>query len=152
MISPVLFSLAMSLSSGAPVQWHFGAMAADDGQVLITFTALLEPGWHLYATDLPSDDGPLPTEFRFTEHGGYTVKVPLTEPDAVEEYDPNFMMVVRHHSGEPRFTMVVEPAGERAFNVVGEVEYMVCNDRTCLPPVVVPFDIAVETIEPTEER
>jgi hypothetical protein len=29
--------------------------------------------------------------------------------------------------------------------VEGEVEYMLCNDKTCLPPVGVPFKVVVDT-------
>lgn len=152
MIAAVLLSLLAGLSATSPVQWHFTATPKDDGRVLITMTADLEDGWHMYATELPSDDGPLPTEFRFGDEAGYKVEMPLTEPEAVEEFDPNFAMVVRHHSGKPQFTMLVERTSDGPFNVTGEVEYMVCNDRTCLPPVVVPFDIAVGPAEPREAK
>ncbi len=132
----------------SPVSWSFNAAAADDGKVLVSFIAQVEPGWHIYAIDLPNEEGPLPTEFRLQQSDAYTIVVPVTEPEPMEEYDPNFATTVRHHSGTPRFTMLVERTSETAFPVKGEVEYMVCNDRTCLPPVVVPFTIEVAPHQP----
>ena len=67
----------------------------------------------------------------------------LKEPDPVEEYDPNFAMMVRYHSGQPRFVLSIKPSSDAPFVVEGEVEYMVCNDKTCLPPMTVPFRITV---------
>ncbi len=148
MIALLLLVAWAGYSPASPVTWHFGASGTDDGKVLITMTAQLEDGWHIYATELPSEEGPLPTEFRFTESAAYTVNIPLTEPEPVEEYDPNFLTTVRHHSGTPRYTMLVERVEAGSFTVQGEVEYMVCNDRTCLPPVVVPFNIEVGPIQP----
>ena len=138
----LFFSLAPITSS--PVSWHFAAADTEDGKVLVTLTAEVEDGWHLYATELPSDEGPLPTIFRFEESEHYKVDVPLTEPEPVEEFDQNFGMMVRHHSGSPQFTVLVEPTTTQPFTVEGEVEYMVCNDVTCLPPKVVPFSITIE--------
>jgi DsbC/DsbD-like thiol-disulfide interchange protein len=149
MIAPLFFSLFAGVSAGSPVAWSFGSNSTDDGKVMIILTAQLEDGWHIYATDLPNDEGPLPTEFRFIPSEAWEVTIPLTEPEPVEEYDPNFATIVRHHSGTPRYTMLVERVNGDPFTVQGEVEYMVCNDRTCLPPVVVPFTIEVEPIEPT---
>ncbi|MBP7407536.1 MAG: hypothetical protein KA941_02140 [Flavobacteriales bacterium] len=129
----------------APVAWSFEAHAQKDGVVLVELLAKVEDGWHLYATTLPSAGGPLPTIFRFTPSNSYAIVGELQEPAPVEEYDANFGMLVRHHSGEPRFVLAIEPSGGTPFVVEGELEYMVCNEKTCLPPVTVPFRIAVPT-------
>lgn len=127
----------------APVVWSFGAHAQKDGIVLVELSAQLEDGWHMYATTLPSADGPLPTVFRFAPSTSFSIVGELHEPDPVEEYDPNFAMMVRYHSGQPRFVLKIKPSGDAPFVVAGELEYMVCNEKTCLPPVTVPFRITV---------
>ncbi len=137
----------MAFPGNSPVAWHAAAAATDDGKVMITITAEVETGWHIYAMELPADEGPLPTEFRFPESDAYKVSIPLTEPEPQEEFDQNFSMTVRHHSGTPQFTMLIERQSDSPFTVNGEVEYMVCNDRTCLPPVVVPITVEVGAIE-----
>ncbi|MDX9751826.1 MAG: protein-disulfide reductase DsbD family protein [Flavobacteriales bacterium] len=140
-----LASTALLLQTGSPAQWSFSAAAVPGGLVRVELTATLEEGWHMYATQLPSDLGPLPTEVRFTASDQYTLEGPLEEPDPVEEYDPNFAVQVRHHSGQVVLRQRVRTTGPAV--VSGEVEYMVCNDKTCLPPVVVPFNIAVPAVQ-----
>lgn len=142
----LLPALLLSGPADPPVAWSFAAVPGDDGLVRVELRAALEPGWHLYATVLPSDEGPLPTVFRFVASEGYEVVGELMEPGPEEEYDPNFGMVVRYHSGTPVFTLLVRRRSAGAFAVEGGVEYMVCDDTTCLPPVTVPFSIQVEAL------
>ncbi len=109
----------------------------------VMLTAQLEEGWHLYATELSSDQGPIPTSFRFMPSDAFEVAGVLMEPEAKEEYDPNFAMTVRHHSGRPVFSLPIMRKSKEAFTVEGELEFMVCNDKTCLPPEVVRFSIPI---------
>ena len=141
-ILPTLTLLTM-MPVGSPVTWSFSSTSAADGSVLIELTAQCEQGWHIYATELPSNEGPIATSFRFTPSDAYKVIGELKEPEPKEQYDPNFAMTVLSHSGAPRFVLNVMPRTHEPFMVDGQVEFMVCNDRTCLPPVVVPFSITV---------
>lgn len=142
---PILATVLLTAPVG-PVQWHFGARSQGNGLVTIDIRTEVEAGWHIYATTLPSDDGPIATSIRFTPSDAYALHGPLKEAEPVEVYDPNFGMVVRYHDGSPAFEQVIKPTKPGAFEVEGEVEYMVCNDRTCLPPVLVPFKLRIETM------
>jgi DsbC/DsbD-like thiol-disulfide interchange protein len=139
----ILPLLGVLTSTNGPVTWSFASELQKDGRIAVQLTAHVEEGWHLYATELPSDMGPIPTSFRFDPSNAFEVAGPLTEPDAHEEFDPNFSMVVRHHSGAPVFTLPIVRRTSEAFQVEGELEYMVCNDKTCLPPEVVRFSIPI---------
>ncbi|MBK8500514.1 MAG: hypothetical protein IPL52_17260 [Flavobacteriales bacterium] len=142
-ILPALVSLIAVPQPSGPVRWSTEASVASDGSVRVEIVAHCEEGWHIYATELPSDQGPLPTVFRFTPSSAYASLGALQEPKAVEEFDENFGVQVRHHSGEARFLLSVKPVISGAFSVEGEVEYMACNGSTCLPPVSVPFKIDI---------
>jgi len=107
----------------------------------VELVANVEEGWHMYATSLPSDDGPMETSIRFNSSKAYTLVGGLEEPTPKEEYDGNFEMIVRHHSGKPHFYQNLRLMAKGAITIEGEVEFMVCNNRTCLPPVVVPFSV-----------
>jgi thiol:disulfide interchange protein DsbD len=145
MIYSALLSLWLSMAlTGSPAQWSFSAVQRTDGLVELHCQATLEEGWHVYATTLPSDHGPIATTIQLKDPEAFTL-VSLQEPPPVEEYDPNFAMVVRHHSGSPRFVLVLKPNTKGPLVVEGEVEYMLCNDKTCLPPVGVPFKVVVDT-------
>lgn len=140
-----LIPLFLVLQAGptGPARWSFSVEAGAEGRVQVDLKATLEPGWHLYALHLPREDGPLPTVIRLNPGKGHTGLVEVSGPEPVEEMDPNFAMLVRHHSGEPVFHAVTTRTSDAAFTLAGEVEYMLCNDRTCLPPVAVPFSLEV---------
>jgi len=103
----------------------------------------VEPGWHIYATRLENDLGPIPTAVRFEQNDVLKPVGELKEPTPEEVFDPNFEMQVRYHSGSPVFVQHFESSSDRKPTVKGEVEFMVCNDKTCLPPEVVKFEVAV---------
>ncbi len=148
---PFLLSLLSILNyppASAPVAWTFASIHQDNGSVTVEMLAVVDAGWHMYATELPSEKGPVATSIRFKPSTQYAILGELQEPEPVEEYDPNFDMVVRHHSGSVRFTMPIKPAVSGTIVVEGEVEYMVCNDKTCLPPKVVPFKLIIPAIVP----
>lgn len=142
----LLLSLFFPSEPSSPVKWKFAASAAGDGMVHIELRTVVEDGWHIYATNLPSDQGPVATSIRFKPSSEFTFHGELSEPKPIEVFDPNFGMVVRYHDGSPVFEQVIKPVRPGALLVEGEVEYMVCNDKTCLPPVVVPFRLNVETM------
>ena len=52
-------------------------------------------------------------------------------------------MSVESTVGDPVFTQRFEVKKGAQGPLSGEVEFMVCNDKTCLPPKVVPFSITV---------
>ncbi len=141
----LLLPLLLLLQNGpvTPVKWRFSAEPTTEGRVEVRLQAAIEPGWHLYALQLPREDGPLPTVIRFNPGEGHSGLLDVAEPTPVEEMDPNFAMVVRHHSGEPAFVAHTRRTTDGTFVLSGEVEYMLCNDRTCLPPVAVPFTLEV---------
>lgn len=144
-----LFALIASLVLHAPsnpVKWQFQAQHMNDGLVRIDLRTEVEEGWHIYATSLPSDQGPIATSIRFKPSEHYDLVGELEEPRPKEMYDANFGMDVRFHEGSPAFVQIIKPSRPTAFDVEGEVEFMVCNDKTCLPPVVVPFKLRVETM------
>lgn len=137
----IVLSLIGSWPQDPPVTWTFSQAASADGHLLVVMSAAIQPGWHVYATTLPREDGPLPTVFRFHESSAFELVGELSGPEPEEAYDPNFAMFVRHHSGNARFLRTLRPLDEVPFSVDGEVEYMACNDHTCLPPVAVPFSV-----------
>lgn len=142
MLAFIPFAALLTVSQ-SPVSWSFSSSWMEDGRVDVMIEASVQDGWHFYATELPSDEGPIATAFRFKQSDSFEVVSALTEPVPEEEFDENFGVMVRHHSGKPRFHLVVRPLGKGPFEVQGEVEYMACNNNTCLPPVVVPFIITV---------
>ena len=125
-----------------PVSWAFRVEGKD-----VLAQATVEEGWHIYATELPRDDGPFPTAFSL-RNGRTELRLEgVDEPVPVAEYDPNFAMEVLYHSGRPLFRLHVAASDKGSHTLQGTVEYMVCNDVTCLPPKVVPFTVELGATE-----
>lgn len=139
----LLATVFVLMGPQGPVGWSFIARYDAEGLLTISATASVQEGWHIYATRLENDLGPIPTSIRFEAIPELIPVGDLAEPTPEEAYDPNFQMQVHFHSGSPVFTQRFKPAVYAELVVKGEVEYMVCNDKTCLPPVVVPFMLTI---------
>jgi DsbC/DsbD-like thiol-disulfide interchange protein len=152
MIIALLVAWSSNFAPSHPVGWSFAAIPEQGGAVRIEMTATMEPGWYLYATELPGDEGPVPTIFRFKPSEQFVLVDAIQEPVPVEKYDPNFAMQVRYHSGTAVFVQDIERKDTSAIVVEGELEFMCCNDHTCLPPRIVPFSIPIPGGSPKHDR
>ena len=137
-----LLTTTVPAMAGGPITWSFEQVAAADGRVQVLLKATCEQGWHIYALTLPRDDGPIPTSVRVNTSTDYRAGA-VVEPEPEMAYDPNFGMDLRFHVNTTVFVLPVERLAKGALTVSGEVEYMACNDKTCLPPVAVPFSVNV---------
>ena len=138
--------LSAGAPPAAPVKWSFAAHALPDGRVRVDITATIDKGWHVYATELPSDQGPLPTALTFAVSDKFRTVDGVKEPEPEKADDPNFGMVLHYHSNSVVFSQVLARKDASSFTVNGEVEYMACNDQMCLPPVRVPFAVEVPAL------
>lgn len=142
-LNVALCLIAPHLIASGPVQWTARAQPATNGDVTVEITAVCENGWHIYALHLDRDDGPIATSIRITQGREFYVVDSLQAPAPDVAYDPNFAMELGTYSGTANFTSVLHRQGKAAFKVSGEVEYMCCNDKTCLPPRTEPFTVEV---------
>ena len=100
-------------------------------------------GWHIYS-QLTPDGGPIPTTFRFNNNALITLQGKTNEKGKVITYfDKNFKVNVKYFEGKADFIQIVTVKGKVKTNVSGEVESMICNDRTCMPPTTEKFNIAL---------
>ena len=71
----------------------------------------------------------------------------VLEPEPVEEFDPNFDMVLKYFKNQVSFTQRIKSVTDSAYTLNGEVMFMTCDPKQCLPPEYVEFafDIPVAT-------
>jgi len=148
LIVPVfLFLLILSQSLSAqilePVKWSFKSERLSDTEAELQFIATIDKHWHLYSQDVP-DGGPRPTIFMFDKNSGYQLIGKVTEPKAIEEYDPNFEMKVKYFSDKVVFRQKVKVLSDKPVKVSGFLEFMCCDDHQCIPPTEVPFSFTLE--------
>lgn len=121
-----------------PVKWSFSHEKTADNQYELRFTANIDQGWNIYGTDLP-DGGPIATSIEIKESSGFRKVGNLRFPKPVEKFDPNFNMQLSMFSGSVTFRQTVEVTSERPVRISGEVGFMSCDDKSCLPPDYIDF-------------
>lgn len=132
-----------------PAKWKINLNDSGSAEKEIVFTATLEKGWHLYDQDLP-EGGPVSTSFTFeTLKGAELVGKPVPSVKPTVVYDEQFAMNLRWFPGTVSFTQKIKVTEPTKFKVEGEVEFMVCNDETCLPPDRVSFTFDKKNIQMT---
>lgn len=115
-----------------PVKWNLDQKPAGKGEIDLVFKAKIEPGWHLYSTDLPGG-GPIKTTFTFTtDKSNYQTVGGITEKTtSTKEHDKIFNMDLAFFSKEAIFVQKIKLLSNQSFELKGTIEYQSCNDETC---------------------
>ena len=131
-----LFSQAQILK---PVKWDIKLIDTETTEKKLQFTAKADPGWHIYDMNLPSG-GPISTSVTYeTKQGCELIGTPASSVAPEKVFDELFNMELRWYGGTVTFTQQINVTDPVKFKITGEVEYMACNDETCLPPERIPF-------------
>ena len=125
-----------------PVKWSFKVKHTQPEEAILLLIAQTDKGWHLYSQDIPKG-GPVPTSFTFSKSRDYELIGKVTEPKAIEEYDPNFEMTLKYFADKTIFSQKIKVLGKQDFTITGTVEFMCCDDHQCLPPNEVPLTFSV---------
>jgi len=127
-----------------PVKWSYTAKKLSTGKYELHMTATVEKGWHIYSQNTP-EGGPVPTAFTFTKNPLVTLSGPVKEVGKLEtHFEKLFDVDVKQYSDKVNFVQTVMVKGTVKTNMAGKVEYMLCNDKECLPPKKVDFSIALQ--------
>ena len=119
MMDPVHFSSELKTGKGA------------EGEIV--FTAKIDPGWHVYSTDLGSD-GPISATFNASKLEGVELVGKLKPVgNVVKKFDPLFNMDVRFFENTAQFVQKVRFT-KPDYSIDCYLEYGACNDAACLPP------------------
>lgn len=125
-----------------PVTWTYTAKKIADKTYELHMTATIDGNWHLYAQD--AGKGPEPTTFSFTKNPLVNFEGKVLEVGNLEKsFDKNFNSVLKYYAKKVDFVQKIQVKSAVATVVKGTVNFMVCNDRQCLPPRDVSFSISV---------
>jgi len=117
-----------------PIKWDIQLKNTAGSDQEIVFTANIKNGWHLYNMNLP-EGGPVSTSFHFEKIQGATLTgKTVATSKAVHKMDPTFGMELSWFEKNAVFIQKIKVTDARKFNLAGYVEFMGCNDETCLPP------------------
>ena len=126
-----------------PVKFSVAQNKLSDSEFEIVFTGNIDPGWHVYSTDIP-EGGPTPATINFDEQKGVEPVGKLTARGSVHKaFDELFGMEVTYMEGTAVFVQKMRIT-EASYSVKGYLNYGACNDQNCMPPTNVEFSFEGE--------
>ncbi|MDP4292239.1 MAG: protein-disulfide reductase DsbD family protein [Bacteroidota bacterium] len=142
----ILFLISFSIKAQIynPVSWTYSQKALPDNVIELSFTATIEPGWHMYSQFLPAG-GPIVTSFAFDKNNAVQFVGKVSEPKPTEEFDKNFNMTLKYFSSRVTFKQKVKVNAAKTV-LKGTIEYMSCNNSQCTPPQDTEFEFNLKGI------
>ena len=120
MADPVHFTSELKTKEGS-----------DVGEIV--FKATIDPGWHVYSTDL-GQDGPIEATFNVVKMEGAEKVGKLTpRGKEIKKFDEMFGMELRFFEQAATFVQKVKFTKPQ-YDIDCYLEYGACNDQSCLPP------------------
>jgi thiol:disulfide interchange protein DsbD len=148
----LFFSLALLFTVTAvqaqvanPVSWSFASKKVNANVYEVKMTATIQNGWHLYAQTQPKDAIAIPTTFEFSKNPLVQLDGNVKETGKLEKFVDNDLGVsANQYSKQVVFTQRVKLKGKAASNLSGNVTFQTCDDKKCLPPKTVTFNVALK--------
>ena len=139
----VISCLSVVAQMQDPVHFKTEWKSISANEAEIIFSATIDPGWHVYSTDL-CDGGPTQATINIDKISGATLDGKLKPgSNEIKKMDPIFEMEVKFFEKTAKFTQKVKLTGGK-YSVSGYLEYGACNDENCLPPTSVDFTFSGE--------
>jgi thiol:disulfide interchange protein DsbD len=124
MVDPVHFTSRLVMGQGVTAE--------------IVFEASIDPGWHVYSTDL-GKDGPIAATFNVVKMEGAEVVGKLApRGKELKQFDNMFGMELRFFEQKAACVQKIRFTKPQ-YDIDCYLEYGACNDEMCLPPSEVEF-------------
>ena len=138
----IVFAMNVHAQKPNPVKWTFSAIKKSDKQYEVVASASIDAPWHMYSQFVSG--GPMPTTFTFSKNPLIQLAGKTKEKGKLQKmYDKNFKTELSFFSDKVDFIQTVNLKVASKTNLVGVVEYSICNDDRCLPPAKVSFEVAL---------
>lgn len=138
-------AIVASAQIASPVSWTFTSKKISNNVYEVLMTANIQNGWHLYSQSQPKDAIAVPTSFEFARNPLVQLDGKVKEAGKVEKFtDKDLGVSANQYSKLVVFSQKVKLKGKAKSNVSGNVTYQTCDDKKCLPPKTVTFNIALK--------
>ena len=142
------FLLLLTLPSLAqlnPVSWTFTATKVADKTYEIHMKATIQNGWHLYSQTQPEDAIAIPTTFTIKNNPLFSLDGKIIEAGKLEAFhDKELNVSANQYSKTVDFVQKIKLKAKVKTSFAGSVEYQTCDDKKCLPPKTVAFNVAIQ--------
>lgn len=115
-----------------PVKWKSAIKMTDATNGVVTFTATVDAGWHVYGTQLPAG-GPEPTSVHWNNQGVKLVGGLTPSKAAHKQHDETFDMDLSWWTGSVTLSQKFAVTAKE-YKIEGSIRYMACDDENCTPP------------------
>jgi thiol:disulfide interchange protein DsbD len=106
-------------------------LEGDEAEII--FSATVDPGWHVYSTDM-GNDGPISATFNAVKMDGVeTVGKLKPRGNVVKQFDKMFDMELRFFEHKATFVQKIRFTKPQ-YTIECFLEYGACNDEMCMPP------------------
>ena len=140
LITVLLLSTGVFAQIEKPVKWSYAAKRLKNNEAVIFLRATIQDTWHIYSQNV-KDGGPIKTAFTFTPSKEYVLVGKTAEPTPVTKYEDAFKMNVSYFENTVTFQQKIKLKSANVTSIKGQLEYETCNNKKCLPPEDVDFDI-----------
>lgn len=143
LMSMIVALFLTAAASAQPVQWSNTVKKTGPGTYEVHLTATVQSPWHIYSQYTPAG-GPIPTEISFGKNPVLVLDGPVKELGSlVKKREEVFGLDVMYFNDRVDFVQTITTKAKVKTNISGTIRYMVCNDRECLPPKNIPFQLPV---------
>lgn len=147
----MLVSVTMWAQYQEPVKFSVEQKKISDSEIELVFTGTVDPGWHVYSTDI-ADGGPTAATITFETQEGVKPAGKLTPKGKVlTKHDALFDMQVSYMEGKAVFSQKLKITAPQ-YKVSGYLTYGSCNDENCMPPTNVEFNYSGKGVPATEAK
>ena len=137
-LATLLVALTAWAQMADPVHFRSELKMLQGDEAEIVFTATIDPGWHVYSTDI-TDDGPTKATFHADRLEGAELVGALKPRGQVkEQFDEMFGTNLRFFENQGAFVQKIRFTKPQ-YDISAYLEYGACNDEMCMPPTTVEF-------------
>ncbi len=138
LLALLLLVLSAQAQMADPVHFSSKLNMLQGDEAEIVFSCTIDPGWHVYSTDL-GDAGPTEASFHLDKKDGVELVGKLMpRGNVVEKFDEMFGAKLRFFEGKGAFVQKIRFTKPK-YAVEGYLEFGACNDEMCMPPTTVEF-------------
>jgi hypothetical protein len=128
-----------------PVQWSFTSKKISDKVFEVHLTANIQSGWHLYSQEQPADAISIPTEIVFNSNPLISIDGKPKELGKMEKFkDQRLGISANQYKDQVDFVQKLRLKLNAKTNITGSVQYQVCDDKKCLPPKTLSFNVVLK--------
>lgn len=144
--------LSASAQTLSPIVWDVTVENNTESEATLRYSAKIEKGWHLYGFTLPKD-GPNATTINLDLPEGVTASAITPSRAPLEKYDEIFALKLNWWDADVTFTQSIAITDGKSHDISGTIRFQGCNDKTCISPQKIPFNVTVGTgvLAPADE-